>query len=301
MSTPENPSETLEDIELIPPSEAFTYKDQVCEIVETLTLDSDKKQNRTKQSILKNRYLSEVLNYEKRRDNTKKYYNVFRFLVTTGSIMLPAIMSIGQMDPAKLPANFDNISYWTSFMISLTVTISNGFLQLFSLDKNYFEFALTAEQLKTEGWQFFQLSGKYEIYDTHEEAYKPFSKSVETIKRKQVEKEFQGKGDVNKNKKDKDKDKEKDEPKSDPKMDLIMGLLGQGGSVFQQAGQQAGQQADQGLRETVGGVRDILKQSIPGTKDGSSDIESGSSVTPVSASEKEKANQELLGLIRDDQ
>ena len=123
MSTPENPSETLEDIELIPPSEAFTYKDQVCEIVETLTLDSDKKQNRTKQSILKNRYLSEVLNYEKRRDNTKKYYNVFRFLVTTGSIMLPAIMSIGQMDPAKLPANFDNISYWTSFMISLTVTI----------------------------------------------------------------------------------------------------------------------------------------------------------------------------------
>ena len=114
---------------------------------------------------------------------------------------------------------------------------------------------------------------------------------------------------MNKNKKDKDKDKDKDEPKSDPKMDLIMGLLGQGASVFQKAGQQASQkadqqadqQADQELRETVGGVRDILKQSIPGTKDGSSDIESGgSSGKSVSVSEKDKANQELLGLIKDD-
>ena len=198
-----------DEVDLRPPSDSFTYKDQVCEIIKTLRLDSDPRKNKTKQNILKNRFLSEVMNYEKRRDHTKRYYDVFRFLVTTGSILLPAIMSIGQMDPAKLPANFDNISYWTSFMISLTVTISNGFLQLFSLDKNYYEFSLTVEQLKTEGWQFFQLAGKYEDYPTHEKAYKPFSKTVETIKRKQVEKEFQGKGDVNKNKKDTEKEKEK--------------------------------------------------------------------------------------------
>ena len=209
---------------LVPPSTSFLYRDQVCEIISTLTLDRDPKKNETRKSILKNRFLSEVINYENRRDHTKKYYNVFRFIVTTGSILLPAIMSIGQMDPNKLPANFDNISYWTSFFISLSVTISNGFLQLFSLDKNYFEFSLTAEQLKTEGWQFFQLAGKYEDYATHTDAYKPFSKSIENIKRKQVEKEFQGKGDVNKNKKEKDKDKEADkkaeaESKTDKKMD----------------------------------------------------------------------------------
>ena len=245
MSDPVEPVAPVETVgDLIPPSEAFTYKDQVCEIIETLTLDTNPQQNLTKRSILKNRFLSEVLHYEKRRDYTKKYYNAFRFLVTTGSILLPAIMSIGQMDPAKLPANFDNISYWTSFMISLSVTISNGFLQLFSLDKNYFEFALTAEQLKTEGWQFFQLSGKYEDYSDHESAYKPFSKTVETIKRKQVEKEFQGKGDVNKNKKDNRKD-EKDE-----KLDLVLGLLGK-----------QSQQA-RGAVGAVEGVRDILSQPM---------------------------------------
>ena len=175
-----------------------SYANQVNEIINTLELDSE-----TDRSILKSRFLSEVINYEKRKLKTKKYYNIFRFIVTTGSILLPAILSLGQMDPAKLPAHFDQVTYWTSWTISLMVTASNGFLQLFSLDKNYFEYALTTEQLKTEGWQFFQLSGKYEDDESHKEAYKVFSKSIENIKRKQVEKEFPGKADVNKNKKEK--------------------------------------------------------------------------------------------------
>ena len=175
----------------------YSYKDQVYDIIDTLDLN-----NETEKNILRSRFLAEVLSYENRKHNTKKYYDVFRFLVTTGSILLPAILSMGQMDPAKLPKNFDNISYWASWSISLMVTACNGFLQLFSLDKNYFEFAITTEQLKTEGWQYFQLSGKYEDYEDHKEAYKPFCKSIENIKRKQVEKEFPGKADVNKGKKE---------------------------------------------------------------------------------------------------
>ena len=147
-----------------------------------------------------NRFLNEVLFYEKKRDDTRKYYNTFRFIVTVGSIILPALLSVGQMDPVKLPANFDIISYWSSWGISLSVTISNGFLQLFSLDKNYFEYSLTTEQLKTEGWQFCELSGKYEDFTTHILAYKTFCKSIENIKRKQIEKEFSGKADIKKKK-----------------------------------------------------------------------------------------------------
>jgi hypothetical protein len=181
------------------------YKEQIGEIIETLKLEND-----TDISILKHRFLGEVVNYETRRNDVKKYYNAFRFIVTTGSILLPALLSIGQMDPAKLPKHFDSISYWVAWTISLLVTASNGFLQLFSLDKNYLEFAITTEQLKTEGWQFFQLSGKYEDYETHQQAYKSFNKSIENIKRKQVEKEFSGKGDVNKNKKEKSFDFQKE-------------------------------------------------------------------------------------------
>ena len=182
-----------------------SYANQVNTIINTLELDSE-----TDRGILKSRFLSEVVDYERRKLKTKKYYDVFRFIVTIGSILLPAILSLGQMDPAKLPKNFDQITYWSSWTISLMVTASNGFLQLFSLDKNYFEYALTTEQLKTEGWQYFQLSGKYEDDESHKEAYKAFSKSIENIKRKQVEKEYSGKGDVNKNKKEKKFDFQKE-------------------------------------------------------------------------------------------
>jgi len=191
----ENNEETIEDKALNPKFERIGYKDQVLDIINSLQLKSE-----TDKHILKSRFLYEVLNYDARKNHTKKYYNCFRFIVTVGSILLPALLSIGQMDPNKLPKNFDQLSYWSSWGISLTVTVCNGFLQLFSLDKNYFEFAITSEQLKTEGWQFFQLSGKYDEYPDHATAYRPFCKSIENIKRKQVEKEFSGKGEVKKKK-----------------------------------------------------------------------------------------------------
>jgi hypothetical protein len=180
----------------------MNYTDKVTNIIDKLDLPKDMAGNK---EIIKARFVEEVSYYEKKRDHTKKYYNVFRFIVTTGSILLPALLSIGQMDPNKLPRNFSQISYWSTWSISLMVTISNGFLQLFSLDKNFFNYSLVVEQLKTEGWQFFGLSGKYEDHDVHDkESYKEFCKAVENIKRKQVEQEFQGKGNNTKKKKNKD-------------------------------------------------------------------------------------------------
>ena len=263
-----------------------SYANQVNSIINTLILDSE-----TDRRILKSRFLAEVLKYEKRKEHTKKYYNLFRFIVTIGSIFLPAILSLGQMDPAKLPRNFDQITYWSSWTISLMVTASNGFLQLFSLDKNYFEYAITTEQLKTEGWQFFELSGKYEDDETHQEAYKVFCKSVENIKRKQVEKEFPGKADVNKNKKgkkfdfqeelkknlpdhlkgqleDKKTDPEKGESKSDPKVDTTkideisnlmndkMGKLDAFMNILEK------KNIDGDAAATIGNVKEIFTDSI---------------------------------------
>ena len=63
-------------------------------------------------SIIKFRFLDEISFYEQKRDHTKKYYNAFRFIVTTGSILLPAILSMGQLDPYNLHKNFDMVSYW---------------------------------------------------------------------------------------------------------------------------------------------------------------------------------------------
>tara|TARA_B100000035_G_C21023166_1_gene564941 strand:+ start:942 stop:1853 length:912 start_codon:yes stop_codon:yes gene_type:complete len=176
----------------------MNYNDNIISIIDGLDFPDDLNKNK---EIIKYRFLEEVKYYENKRKKTGKYYNVFRFIVTTGSILLPAILSIGQMDPEKLPKHFDRITYWSSWSISLLVTICNGFLQLFSLDKNYFSYSLVVEQLKTEGWQYFGLSGKYEDYEKHDKkSYKEFCKAVENIKRKQIEFEFQGKGNDTKKK-----------------------------------------------------------------------------------------------------
>ena len=175
----------------------MSYSSKINNVINSLNLPDD-----TNKEIIRLRFVDEVEFYEKKRDYTKKYYNIFRFIVTVGSILLPAILSIGQMDPTKLPKHFGEITYWSSWSISLMVTISNGFLQLFSLDKNYFNYSLVVEQLKTEGWQFFGLSGKYDDHETHtKKSYKEFCKAIESIKRKQVEQEFSsGKGDSKKKK-----------------------------------------------------------------------------------------------------
>ena len=273
-----------------------SYANQVNTIIDTLDLDSE-----TDRGILKSRFLSEVVDYERRKLKTKKYYDIFRFIVTIGSILLPAILSLGQMDPAKLPKNFDQWTYWSSWTISLMVTASNGFLQLFSLDKNYFEYALTTEQLKTEGWQYFQLSGKYEDDESHQEAYKAFSKSIENIKRKQVEKEYSGKGDVNKNKKEKKFDFQAelmknlpdelkkqipDKPKVDiekgvtNKMNEIEGLMNDKMNKLDVLmGMLESKKIDGDVASTVGNVREILKEGI---KDQVSEVASGIAKEAVS-------------------
>jgi len=43
-----------------------------------------------------------------------KNYNGLIFVMKIGTILLPVILSIGQMEHAKLPGNFD-ITYWTTF------------------------------------------------------------------------------------------------------------------------------------------------------------------------------------------
>ena len=57
-------------------------------------------------AILKYRFLDEINYYEQKRDSTKKYYNIFRFIVTTGSILLPAVLSMGTNGPEKITQKF---------------------------------------------------------------------------------------------------------------------------------------------------------------------------------------------------
>ena len=75
-----------------------SYANQVNEIINTLELDSE-----TDRSILKSRFLSEVVKYEQRKLHTKKYYDRFRFIVTVGRQLREETITdyVGEVTVAK--------------------------------------------------------------------------------------------------------------------------------------------------------------------------------------------------------
>jgi len=141
-----------------------------------------------KKSVLQQRYLEVLRNFHVRAGRLEVMFYLTRLIVTIGSILVPAFLSIqGTTQQTQL--------YWATWLISLSVTISNGVMSLFKLDKKYFFINTTLEMLHSEGWQYLALSGRYAGKDalvpaTHDNQFLMFSHMTEKIKMRQVEEEY---------------------------------------------------------------------------------------------------------------
>jgi hypothetical protein len=86
------------------------------------------------------------------------YYSVCYYggksVVTLGSILVPSLMS------HDLYNNSTNI-YWFVFIVSLFVTIANGFMTAFNIDTKFYVTQNVYFQIQSEFWQYYGLSGKY--------------------------------------------------------------------------------------------------------------------------------------------
>ena len=115
-------------------------------------------------------------------------FHMSRFIVTVGSITVPALLSLQY-------ASDDHLK-WIVWTISLAVTIFNGILTLFKIDKKYYFLHTTKSYLESEAWQFIALSGKYskthgnEEINSHAHQFPYFCAAIERIKMRQVEEEY---------------------------------------------------------------------------------------------------------------
>ena len=155
-------------------------------------------------SIIKARYIKVVQSFENRCRMLSLWFHTCRFTVTVGSLIVPALLSIQYTSTASSTNNSDNSNpnsfayriYWSTWVISLLVTTSNGLSNIYKIDKKYYFLHTTLEQLRSEGWQYFQLSGRYSGFftphetPTHANQFVYFCHSVEKIKMKQVEEEY---------------------------------------------------------------------------------------------------------------
>jgi hypothetical protein len=125
--------------------------------------------------------------------------------VTIGSILVPALLSI-QYTNGEPFSNTTFGIYWTTWVVSLLVTMANGFYTMFKFDKKYFLLHASFEQLKTEGWQYLALTGHYKapqlvngvsVVNSHTLQFHTFCQAVERIRMRQMEEEYIKLQDVN--------------------------------------------------------------------------------------------------------
>lgn len=148
--------------------------------------------------IIETRYLSILENFQRRARNYSYVFFAGHFIVTVGSLFVPALLSIEKSDKIYtfMATNFSVQIYWITFVISLLVTISNGILTLYKVDKKYYFLNTTLERLRSEGWQYFSLTGRYSgqlvknKVPSHTNQFVYFTHYIEKIKMKQVEEEY---------------------------------------------------------------------------------------------------------------
>jgi hypothetical protein len=136
---------------------------------------------------------------QKYRKRVKKYsisFHILRIVITVGSLIVPALLSVQYTNGNTVTTDISVEMYWTVWLLSLFVTISNGILTLLKIDKKYYSLHTIYQQLLSEGWQFIHLSGKYSgqktpgISPTHENQYPFFVHAIDKIHMKSVEDEY---------------------------------------------------------------------------------------------------------------
>jgi len=158
-------------------------------------------------NILRERFIFVLQNFTSRCRYYSVMYHVGHFIITVGSLIVPALMSIQYADTGNgLAPNFQAIVYWVTWVVSLLVTTCNGVITLFKVDKKYFFLHTTCERLRSEGWQYFELTGRYagqlihyEMTPTYSNQFIFFSHAVEKIKMRQIEEEYYKQEDTHNN------------------------------------------------------------------------------------------------------
>jgi hypothetical protein len=166
-------------------------------MIDVLSLSASKK------TLFQERYLNLLRDYKCRSSRYTISFHTLRIIVGVGSLLVPALLSIQQINVSTDKCTDDRRQmeealFWCAWVLSLLVTMSNGLFTLMKVDKKYYFIHTLLEQLRSEGWQFLTMTGRYGIYRVidasgnidHDKGFPLFCYMVEKIKMHQVEEEY---------------------------------------------------------------------------------------------------------------
>ena len=131
--------------------------------------------------FLRLRWLDQVLWMEERANNAKVRYYILRLTTIVGGVIIPALISFRVPSKEAIPITS------VVFVVSLLVAISAALEGFLRYGEQWRHYRLKVELLKSEGWLFFQLSGRhYHHITSHAKAYPRFAHRVEKWNRLEV-------------------------------------------------------------------------------------------------------------------
>ena len=130
---------------------------------------------------LHSRWLDQVEWLEAEAARARRLYYSLRLITVVGAVAIPALIGL------NLEGTFDEALAWTTFGLSLLVAVSAAVEEFLRFGARWRQYRRTAEQLKSEGWDLFQLSGPYRRFDDHASAYRSFAGRVEAVLRQDVD------------------------------------------------------------------------------------------------------------------
>ncbi|MEH2161945.1 MAG: DUF4231 domain-containing protein [Nostoc sp.] len=137
--------------------------------------------------FLRSRWLDQVLWMEGKANLSRDRHYRLRITTIIGGVILPALVSLNISTTQPVNDRVKNVIIWSTFGLSQIVAISAAVEEFFHYGERWRHYRRTVESLKTQGWQFSQLTGPYRNYTSHEQAFNIFAGNVEDIIQRDVE------------------------------------------------------------------------------------------------------------------
>jgi len=129
------------------------------------------------------RWLNYVEWWDSRASNAKRKYHALRSAVVIAGALIPALVGLREL---QVWGEHAWIFAVASILASLVVAICAGVESLFSFGDIWREKRAAAELIKSEGFNFLQLTGDYKDYTAHKDALKRFAANVEQLIRNEI-------------------------------------------------------------------------------------------------------------------
>ena len=185
-----------------PQNPSNSPKEDISTIVDRLN-DLDDLQK----ACLKKRWIDQMAWFDKKATIEKKWYQKFRLTIIIGGLLVPMLVgsniNLSNLNSPEsttqqtaenlndeLPDPFNKLDFYINLLtlvVGLLVAAAAALDEFFQPGQKFRDYRNAAENLQIQGWQYLQLTGPYNQFATHSAAFSTFTRHVEEIIEKDVQ------------------------------------------------------------------------------------------------------------------